>query len=282
MATQMLSRRTFMSRASAGTDQVFAGIWLPANTRVSSVSGFIDLEGTTPLASLTMCYGSVEGWVMPVVDVDGSQDMNTVFDTKVPKDTAGIIIDLDSESPFVSNFYEPGEIMWDNIFPIGQQPQRVFERKFQCSLGRNSVPQRDPATPFGYEYVPVKHMGLNLNRPIFVDEPSLLAFAVASPFTTTTQPAGYLQALVEEEWGQLQFIDHVLERAMLALLGVIEAGAESPWEEAITLLRKHLDPEVLETQGDAIVPVAWQFSGEMVIDHLVEGTMPKGAISGGR
>ena len=36
----------------------------------------------------------------------------------------------------------------------------------------------------------------------------------------------------------MQYFEHVVERSMMDLLGITEAGAESPWEEASDLIQK--------------------------------------------
>ncbi len=94
-----------------------------------------------------------------------------------------------------------------------------------------------------------------------------------------TSSTEVIAGLAEEDWGQLQYIDHVMERAMLNLLGVQEVGAETPWEEATVLLKKYLRPLVLETQAASFVGVTWNCGGEMDYTIEVEGTMGRRALS---
>ena len=66
---------------------------------------------------------------------------------------------------------------------------------------------------------------------------------------------------------------------MLHLLGVTEAGAETPWVEAAALLRKHLDPDIFETTGATFISKTWRAAGELKFDHEVEGTLAKALVS---
>ena len=283
MPTQMVANRIYQRQTVAGTDGVFAGIYLPQGTRVSGVRGYANLEASTIQTTGKVGMFSIEGWVMHVQNVDDAIDMDSEWDTHVPKDTPLDLIDLAHGGPDPANFWEPGEIDWTTVFGIGNIPERLFQARRLCSFGINSLStNRDPESPFGYEFLAGTRVPLSINRPFMVDEPSLMAFALSSPNTTSTSSLAPLSSLVEAEWGQLQYIDHVLERAMLAALGVVEVGAETPWNEAADLLRKHLDPEMLETQSGYFEPLTWRVTGEMQINHSVMGQMPRRNITGGR
>ena len=121
-------------------------------------------------------------------------------------------------------------------------------------------------------------MNWNLKKPFFTRHPGLIAIGLSSPDTTLTSSTEAIAQCNEQDWGQLQFIDHTMERAMLSLIGLTEAGAETPWDEATRLLRRHLDPKVLETDAGAFVAATWRATGECRFDIAVQGTMPKSTI----
>ncbi len=283
MSTRMLARRMFQRQIVAGVDGVLFGVWLPSETRVQEVTGYVNLETLTMIDSLSICMGAVEGWVLPVDDPDAGIVMDTIWDRYVPKDQNADTIDLDTVASDVAAFYEPGMVTWEFVIPMGNMPTRVFHSHFLSSMGYNTLHQdQDNQTPFGRQFIGGKRITLRLNQPVYVKTPHLLAFAIGSPLTTETSSANALLGFIESDWGQIRYIDHVMERAMLTLLGLEEAGAETPWEEAAQLLRKHLDPAVLETTSGAFVPVTWRASGEAAILHSVEGKMPNNLISTGR
>ncbi len=82
--------------------------------------------------------------------------------------------------------------------------------------------------------------------------------------------------------GQIKYVGHVLERAMLHLFGVFEAGAETPWEEATALLQKHLDPDPSVALSFTPTAITWACHTEAMIDHSVVGTLDTKQISLGR
>ncbi len=171
---------------------------------------------------------------------------------------------------------------WEAIFDVGVQPKRLFHEHWLSTVGHNSLAiNRDPESPFLYEYLPGRTVRFGTG-PFRVEGPSLLVFGGAAPAMDATSASAALAALAEEDWGQLQFIDHVLERAQLHVLGLFETGAETPFEEASALLWQYLDPLILEETAGVFLPVNWNMLGEMMVDLSVEGSMPKAVISTGR
>lgn len=282
MGTRMLARRTFERNIGAAADDVLSGIWLPAKTRVNSIRGYAacHVVAAQPIGVASM--GAIEGWVLPVIDPDATSSMEVHWDTHVPKDTAAQTLDLDTGSQDSTPFFEPGETFWESIFDIGVQPRRIYHHHWMSTAAINSLAiNRDPESPFLYEYIAGKTVRLGTG-PFRVLGPSLFVFGGASPVMGSTSASEAIAALAEEDWGQLQFIDHVLERAQLSLLGLTEATAETPWEEAAVLLRTYLDPAILEETAGVFLGVTWKMLGEIQIDLTVQGTMPKVMIDGGR
>lgn len=276
MATRMIARRTWSTQQAAGGDSVAFGIWLPPGSAVHNVRGTCIVESTQVSVAQRWHIGSMEGWVFNVDDLDGLGTMDTEFDIHVPKDANGLTLDLDAGTADTTPFFEPGEESWEFLFPIGRQPRRVFRRKWLSSFGHNSViVNQDPETPFAFQFIGGLTFPVGIQKGFRVDDPSLMAFAVAAPDTLQTSVTKAVEAIAENEWGQLRYIDHVMERAMLSLLGLTEAGAETPWSEATLLLEEYLNPPVYETSGGMLEPVTWRTYGEVMIDLSVTGSMEK-------
>lgn len=278
----MKARRMWQTGVNGGADEVMFGVWLPPGSGVFGINGFCGIEAETVTIVNRVLVGSVEGWVFNVDDIDSLGTMNAEFDKHVPKDTGTASLDLDVAGADTAPFYEPGKITWEFLFPIGRQPHRVFQKKWMSYMGHNTAIQnQDPETPFGFQFIGGLTFPLS-SRPVRVEDPSLLVFAIASPLTTSTSSTEAIRAITEVEWGQLRYIDHVLERAMLSLIGLTEAGAETPWDEATLLLEDILDPPVFETGAGSFEQVRWRTYGEVSIDISVEGTMPENALDTGR
>lgn len=280
--TKMVARRMFATSVSNDTDDVIAGLFMPGDTMVSNIRGHVDLHSTI-LSVNNVVLAAIEGWVLPISDPDAASTMSALWDALVPKDTALDAMDLDSGAADSTPFYEGGSIVWEKVFDVGLQPRRVFHWHDMFSLGRSiAVSQQDVETPFLQEWFAGKSVPIKIHRPIRVKVPSLLVFGIASPLLDQTSATSPIQGLAEEKWFQIKYIDHVTERAMLHLMGLTEAGAETPFVEAATLLRNHLDPAILESDAGTLVGTTWFASGELTFEHHVPGSMPKGTLTGGR
>ncbi len=218
-------------------------------------------------------------WWFPIQDPDSVSTMGAAFDRNVPKDTSANAMDLDVVASDVTPFYEPGGVTWEDVLDIGAQPRKLYAEAFMSGITFNSVQNRDPATPFEYEFWAGLQLQPRLKRPVRTREPGLICIAIASPDTTLTSATEAVAGPLESDWGQLQFIDHVIERAHMSLLGLTETGAEIPWENAATLIRRHLAPLLLELDAGIFTPITWSVvgSGNFVVD--VQGTMPKKTIN---
>ncbi len=284
MSTRLIGRRMFQQSVGADTDQVCFGFWIPANSTVRGLSAYFKGLSTLPQTILTAGLGAASIWMLPVVDPDSGNSMETIWDTHVPKETTANTMDLDAATPDTQPAYEPGALAWEHTFDIGRQPRRLWHQEFMSTALDGIGLARDPETPFNYEFHPSFRLGMRLAKAVRVRQPSLLVAGFSSPDTTVTSPTTPIQAIGESDWGQLQFIDHVMERAMMSLLGLTEVGAETPWEEATQLLKQHLHPSVLELSGSTFLPLVYRVFGEATAVIDVQGSMPKNAIDlgGGR
>lgn len=284
MGTLMRGRRIFGSSAIAsGTDSVIAGMWVPSGAIITGIQGSINLVGATAMTLAQACFYGVEAWIVPVDDPDSTPTMDALWDANVPKDTEAQELDLDVAAADATPFYEPGSIMWEALFDIGSVPQRIYHRHKVCSAVNASQFQRqDVETPFLEHWFPSSIEGVNIRRSYRVREPSAVMFAVSIPDTIQTNVSAFLAAFAEHEWGQMKYVDHMMEMALMSLLGLTEAGAETPWTDAAELLRKVLEPQVLEKNAGTFVATSWGAFGELVFDVVVPGRIPSKVLTGGR
>lgn len=107
-----------------------------------------------------------------------------------------------------------------------------------------------------------------------------MLFALANPSLDDTTNA-LQKSPTETEWPQMKYVGHVLQRALMHVLGLaVEAGgAEGPWEEATALLKKHIEPDLFEATGGEFVSNTWEVFCRAMIDHSVIGDMEKVVLS---
>ena len=240
----------------------------------------ISYWATAHSAHSTAGVVAFEGYILPVLDPDAATGFTTLWDTLVPKDTDTEVVDLDVGATDTTPFYEPGEPDFSNLLDIGLQPERIYRnhRVLTPANGGSISTARDPATPFNMEWVQGGSLRVRIKRRLRVRQPSVMLFGMANPSMddVTTSLAG---ALAESEWGQVKYMSHVLERAMLHLFGVTEPGAETPWEEATALLKLHLEPDVFESSAGKFDPQTFNIVCEGMVDHSVVGEIASTAIS---
>lgn len=241
------------------------------------------MTGPSELTLAQVVTYGLEGWILPVEDPDSVVTMNALWDSHVPKDTGTQTLDLDADAADSTPFYEPGHIAWEFMFDMGLQPRRLYHRHRILSAANGAIGFRqDEETPFIEHWFPGRVERVNVSRPTRVRSPSLVVFAVAAPLTTITSATAPTAAFAEADWGRIKFIDDVVEMAMIDLLGLHEAGAEKPWEDAALLLKEFLDPVVLEANAGTLQPKSWLASGELVFDVVVPGRMKQQVLTGGR
>lgn len=279
MSIRMFARRLSHVNVATGTDRVIFGISLPSGSVVHDISLQVSVVANTTFALGNAGLYACEGWILPIPDPDGSASYDDMWDLLVPKDTDSTTMDLDTLSVDATPFFEPGEPDLTGIFDVGVQPERLYKREklLTAATGAISV-ARDPETPFAYESLLGDSFGIRIKRRLRVRNPSVLVFAVASPSMDDTVSVvdGHL---LEAEWPQVKYIGNVLERAILHILGLVEAGAETPWEEAIVLLKKHLEPDPFEQSANNFISPTWIVTCKGIVDHSVTGNLQSATIS---
>ncbi len=166
---------------------------------------------------------------------------------------------------------------------MGLQPVRLFHDHSYITLANGAlIVWQDNQTPFVLKYWPGGNMPYRFRRNLRITQPSVLVMGVASPnldSKTSTEPT----VLTEAELPQVKYMGDVLKRALMNVLGLTEAGAETPWVEASVLLRKQLDPALFEASAlGTLATVAWNVTGEAEIDMSVVGELELGSVDTGR
>ncbi len=225
-----------------------------------------------------------EAYILPVLDPDAATAVNTVWDNLVAKDTDTDVLDLDTGAADATAFWEPGEMAMDRISDVGLRPRQLMHHHRLLTAGNRQVvwAGQDNQTAFLVEMVLGGQYNVSMRPRARVSQPSVLAVAVGVPLlddTLATAPT----SLAEAEWSQVQYMKHTLERAILHQLGVFETGAETPWEEASALLRKHLNPDVYEQVANMFVLQGeYSITGEASISHRVPGELSLQSVATGR
>ncbi len=279
---RMFAKRLESVLCLAGSDTVVASLPLPSGSRINDISIDLRAHRTAAIGLNQLTLFAVEGWIIPILDPDAEVSVQTLWDQLVPKDTDVETVDLDTGAADATPFYEPGEPDFSDMLEVGLRPERIYHANQMLTVQRDSfLTFQDNQTPFDVLWLPGATMRIRIRKNFAVQQPAMLMFAFANPSlddttgVVTTSPA-------EAEWGQLKYVGHVLERALLHVFGVTEAGAETPWEEATALLKKHLEPDVFEDSGGTFDAASFRVTAKSMFDHSVEGRLENQSISTGR
>ncbi len=282
MSTRLFHRRQIHRSIAAGSDEVVAGLELPSGSVIHDIKMHGTVMSLTLHTMAEICQAALEVWILPVLDPDSGSNFDSLVDQLVPKDTDVDTLDLDTGASDTTPFWEPGEHDFGDLLDVGLRPERLYHRKFQMSVASGNVfTFQDNQSPFGVKYFPGMPYRVQIGRRLAVRQPSVLVGVVASPAlddTTGSAPA----MLTEAELAQMKYIDHVLERALLHQLGVVETGAETPWEEASALMKKVLEPDVYEDTAEAWASSTIDFFCTSVVDFSVEGDLGNMTLTSGR
>ena len=143
------------------------------------------------------------------------------------------------------------------------------------------VVYQDNQSPFGLLWAAHDSFQVRLRGPFRVSQPSVLVFGFGVPNMDDTTAT--LQSILQEtQWGQVKYAESMVERAMLHLLGLVEAGAETPWVEATQLLQLHMDPDVFEEDAALFGTELYRVFTEFSATHQVPGRLKVGSLTTGR
>lgn len=274
---RMFPRRRTEREVGAGFDGMLFGISLPSESRLNGLTAQVHVMnmGVKPVTQ-AMMYG-VEGYILPVLDPDSAPNLETIWDALVPKDNDIDTIDLDTSGNDTQSFFEPGESAMSEIMDVGLQPERIYNMQRLKSYANASLRHEDTDV---IEWVFSDVLNIRIRKRYFVKQPSVIIFSIGNPDMTDTS-ATEPQALAENEWARVKYIELVLEQALMKHFGLVEAGAETPWEDAAALLRKYIEPDVFEEHAGAWTSATLRVYANATFDISVPGTMGKIQIGSG-
>ncbi len=268
---RMFPRRRSQIGVAAGVDQVLFGLALPSESRLNGMTAEVHVVGQDVEPWQEAHFYGIEGYILPVLDPDSGAGLNLVWDTLVPKDTDNDTIDLDTGGTDTDSMFEPGESSMEEVFDVGLKPERIYNRQVMNSWATAKFRQEDTSV---LEWAVADVHKIKITKNYAVSEPSVVIFGIGNADlldTTVSAPT----ILAENEWPRVKYIETVLDQALMKFLGLIEAGAETPWEEAAALLRKFLEPDVYEENGGAFGSGTLRCFSNVTFDVSVQGRVGK-------
>lgn len=264
-----------------GADVVIGGALLPSESTLNNVWGEVHLIATNAIDHDNAGMYGAGGYVLPVEDPNATNDFQTIWDTMVPKDSdfsAGGL-DLDAESANTAPEFEPGEPNINRLMDlqVNDEANRFFRRRKLLTFASRPVGFDAGRTPDGY--YPVDVFKVRSKKRIRADFMSAAIMAISSPAMDDMTTQVWTSPADSKHWMQIKYLDVTLEQAFMQLAGLVEAGAETPWEDAADLLEDLLEPTVIEVTAGDFAGVNYNVFANLTFDVTVPGLVAKQVIS---
>lgn len=216
--------------------------------------------------------------------MDASLSLQTLFDQMVPKDidldvtAGGDDIDWDDGGE-AAPFEEPGHINFNDMVDLGLRPTELQEREVLVSPASPGAKMFHVDTTD--EYFPTARMTMGRNLRHRAKDASYFLLALGSPSwdeTTTTEPS----TIANQEYSLLTYPDVMFDMMLPDLLGMTEAGAESPFSGAAASAVGFVEPPVFELAGGGLFSaVTWNVWVKWVVRIATPGRPRMKTLKGG-
>lgn len=261
--------------SGTNVDVVITAFDLPKNSVLTKINCKVDLVSKSlAIEREEAIMYAAAAYLIELDDPDTGDTYDDIWDRFVPKWTDTDAIDFDTAGVAAAPFWEPGEADFESFFDMGDIPQRLYMKRRMLNFadpGSGGIRFQPSETPFEPQWIAGDSFTFKLNKQIRIRKPSVMILALASPGLGDTTTARV--HLTEFEWGDIQYVEQTLERALMHQQGKFEAGAETPYEEASAVLRKHLAPDVFEQTAATFITEQMVGYFYMQFEHTVPGTM---------
>ena len=247
---RIFPRRYGERSVAANSDAVLFGFPLPPGGTLNRLWAKVHIRGQeeTDVDQAYMYGCSV--WIVPVPDMDDTSNFDTMWDKFVPKDEAESEggFDLDFASDVQPEFAAGGEIDWHDVFEIDNlAPREVWHRTELLTVCNTPTGYTEQAAADDH-YLPTDAFKIRVGKRHRVKEASLVLCGLSSPSWDNTRAATAMVVPTEKRWMQYKFLGMTLGQAMIDAIGLIEAGAESPYAEALAWISELLEPNTVEEE----------------------------------
>lgn len=277
---RIIGRRMSQINVVADTDRVLFAYPLPAGCTLKSVFLNCRFMGTEDSSILTAQMYGMSGFVLPILDPDAEGNVDTIWDQLVPKDTvmAAGSFDVDTGASDTNPEFEIGVPDPNAVFGFADnEPLEIFRR-------RRLITVADSPIGYGFKdgttdtYVPIDRFTTLVKNQVKAKMHSYVMFGVSAPDMSNTGTA--IESVIsEEEWYMMTYIETVMERAALHQMGLIEATAETPYEEATALIAELIEARPLEDTAGRFATSVWNVFGQATFAVDVPGVYKPGSLS---
>ncbi len=241
----MLNQITITGNA----DRVIAHCPIPSESSQNNVWGEIHMANNDGFfIDGAILYGA-DGYVFPLPDPDTADSVDDIWDRMVDKDisVANAALDIDTTTVLSQPHFEAGELDLNKLADMHafDDDNHWYKRRKMLSFANS---------PTGFHWVtsgvstfsPRDVFKVKSRRRIGAELFSESLFGMTLPSLTGTTSTVPNTPASEAEWMSEKYLEIILEQAWMFLVGLVEAGAETPWTDAATFIEGLLEPAPFE------------------------------------
>ena len=262
------------------SDRVLGHVAIPEGGRLNNVWGEAHLVVAPQNWNMVDMY-TMQGYLCELGDWDQAMTIDDLWDAVVPKDAdigvgAGTEqLDMERASTNTEPADEIGEVSPIKLFQVQSPVEKVFQRRKLLSFASSPVGFIDTTTDSFY---PTDGFPIRLSKRYAVRTNSYLLFGASNPAIVTSGTVP--QVVNDEEWYMLMYMEWILEMAWPQVVGLTEAGAESPFGDVTTFLERIVEPVVYEGVGGRFGSSSHAWTVALTYDISVPGKPRFSQISG--
>ncbi len=266
------------------TDRVIAHAPIPSESSQNNVWGKVQLANNDGFfIDGAIVYGA-DGFVVPLPDPDTADSVDDLWDRLIEKEAnpseGGF--DLDTGAVAAGPHFEAGETNLGLIMDMHtyDDDNHWFKKRKVLSFAN---------TPTGFHWVtsgistfsPRDEFPVRSRKKIDCELFCETLFGMTMPSLTGTASTVSSSPASEAVWMQQKYLEVVLEQAWMFLVGLVEAGAESPWEDAANFVDDLLEPQPFEDTAASWFTDTFKVWSEWTFDITVPGRREFNVLSGG-
>ncbi len=273
----MYMRRYAISQIVPGADVCLMSWPIPAGGSLVGLTGDVHMIIEEDVGLTDVCMYGLEAWIARSETLTDFQNQETLWDTAVPKDQAGVQ-DLDPDDTLITeSMIQIGEVALAQI--LGQEvlgPERVFQKESLMSFANAPSGFKD-ATPD--TFVAAEPTNIRVMKKYTVRDFNGLMIGAGSPDYAAADDNDVIPQLgavgTRQSFYGLRYLAEFMDSALISLLGVTEAGAAIPYDHILSFIEELLERIQIGGGGSGrFEPVNWAAAGRATAGILLPGTFP--------
>ncbi len=278
--------RHMLSQISMGgnLDRVLAHMSLPSECSQNNVWGDVHVINNDGFfIESAMVYGA-DGFVVPLPDPDTADSVDDIWDRLIEKEAnpSSGVLDLDTTAVQGGPHFEAGETNQGLIADMHtyDDDNHWYKRRKIISFAN---------APTGFHWVtsgvstfsPTDHFKVRSRKKISAELHSMSLLGFTIPGLAGTSSGIENTPSSEAKWLQQKYLEVVLEQAWMFLVGLVETGAETPWEDAANFVDSLLEPVPFEDSAGAWLTDTMRIFSQFTFDVTVPGRREFNILTGG-